>query len=126
MSIEYFNAADLFCSWSRGEIDERAPLEALLAELASVEKRLKELEAQKMCLRSGIQSITERFNGRYKLDGVADIAIGEPYTVASYDKSALDSLVRELLSNGEISTAQAIQAARSERTQLGVLRIVRR
>lgn len=126
MAPLHHTSADLFHQWEDGTIDERSPLAALLAELATAEAHIKQWEGQRALLRNRIQTIVASLPGwRYALPGVADVVISDGFVVASYNRAQLDTLVREMLASGEISAAQAIQAARSERVQPGSLRISR-
>lgn len=97
-------------------------LEAMLGNLLEIENEIEALEHSKRELKAGIQKLVEALpDQRCEVPGIGTVTMTKPSTTVSYESKSLDSLVTELLRNGELRTAQAIADCRKESQRASTL-----
>lgn len=94
---------------------------ALFAELVEVENELKTLEDRKLAIRTSLAELVTAAGGRIAIEGVAVASMSKPSTRVSYDAKAIDTIMAKALADGDIHTANALAAARTESTTKGHL-----
>lgn len=93
----------------------------LLSELAELENEIKELDARKLAVRTSLAELVTAAGGRIAVEGVAVASMSKPSTRVSYDAKAVDTIMAKALADGDVHTANALAAARSETTTKGHL-----
>jgi hypothetical protein len=99
-------------------------LRGLLDELGELESEIKALEYRKEEIRNQVFKIVDELPTKsVEVLGLGTALITKPSVTVKYDSDKLDSLVAELIRNGEIHTAQKISDVREEKPRKGSLMI---
>lgn len=99
-------------------------LRGLLLDVAEIEDEIKALEYSVKEKKERIHQIVSASDSKsITIDGVATALITKDSTTVSYDKDGLDSLIAQLVKDGEVHTAQRISDLRSESKRKGHLMI---
>ena len=93
----------------------------LLSELAELENEIKELDARKLAVRTSLAELVTAAGGRIAVEGVAVASMSKPSTRVSYDAKAVDTIMAKALADGDVHTANALAAARTESSTKGHL-----
>jgi len=99
-------------------------LRGLLDELGELESEIKALEYRKEELRNQVFKIVDESPTKsIEVGGLGTALITKSSVTVKYDSGKLDSLVAELIRNGEVHTAQKISDIRDEKPRKGTLMI---
>lgn len=97
-------------------------LEVLLNNMLEIENEIKALEADKDDIKKVVFNIVnETETKNIEVFGTGTVLITKDTKTVSYDAKGLDSLVTQLLRDGEVRTAQAISDLRKESERKGHL-----
>lgn len=106
-------------------MSDESLLHALISSYYELESEIKPLEDSQAAIRQQIQQEVERIGGRVTIKGLASVMISAPSSTVSFNAKELDTLIAELITDGEVHTAHRIAALRTVSTRAGSLRITR-
>ncbi len=93
--------------------------------VSEIEHQLAQLQQEREAMRAQISELVEANGGKIAIDGVATFEIMHPTVIASYDRSGIEALVRQLATTGHSEIAEQIEAHRKESMRAGSLRITK-
>lgn len=105
--------------------DTNEILSALLGEYLEIENELEGLEFMKTQIRMKIQTELLRCGGKWEIPGFVTASITPGSVSHSYDTKAIDALLAEAVSAGDIHTAQRLSDSRKTTNRRETLRITK-
>jgi ABC-type Fe2+-enterobactin transport system substrate-binding protein len=93
--------------------------------VSEIEHQISQLQQERDAIRAQISELVEDNGGKIAIDGVAKFEMLRPTVIASYDRSGIEALVRQLATTGQSEIAERIEQHRKERMRSGSLRITK-
>ena len=90
-----------------------------------IDSEIQALEATQKDIRRNIETITIAMGGNVKLAHIGTALVTESSISHAYDTKAIDALLLDLISLGELHTAKRIMECKKETTRAGGLRITK-
>ena len=90
-----------------------------------IDSEIQALEATQKDIRRNIETITIAMGGNVKLAHIGTALVTESSISHGYDTKAIDALLLDLISLGELHTAKRIMECKKETTRAGGLRITK-
>lgn len=90
-----------------------------------IDSEIQALEATQKDIRRNIETITIAMGGNVKLAHIGTALVTESSISHAYDTKAIDALLLDLISLGELHTAKRIIDCKKETTRAGGLRITK-
>lgn len=90
-----------------------------------IDSEIQALEATQKDIRRSIETITIALGGNVKIAHIGTALVTESSISHAYDTKAIDALLLDLISIGELHTAKRIIDSKKETTRAGGLRITK-
>lgn len=116
---------DTWAAWEDGYATDQEAANVLARDLAEVEDQLKPLDEQRKALRLRLERIVRHAGTPLKVMGIGELVAVDASRGSAYDAKLLDSLIAELVGEGQIEIAQRIASSRKETTRAGYLLLKR-
>jgi hypothetical protein len=97
----------------------------LLRDYFEIDSEIQALEATQKDIRKSIETLTIALGGNVKIAHIGTALVTESSTSHAYDTKAIDALLLDLISLGELHTAKRIMECKKETTRAGGLRITK-